>query len=107
MSQEPAFVVPLWVFVFFVFQPRARMLSRPQMPRQSGFESQRTHCSFTAKTAMIAKTIAKGIAKGIALLTHHTIAGVHRGSSTQVRGNDDHLVRSSFKPDAGIRPLLR
>ena len=35
---------------------------------------------FTAKTAMIAKDIAKDIA----LLTHRTIAGAHRGSSTQV-----------------------
>ncbi len=33
---------------------------------RSGLETQRTHCSFTAKTAMIAMTIAKGIAKGIA-----------------------------------------
>ncbi len=62
MSHKPIFVVPLWIFVLFVFQLRTRMSSRPQMPWRSGFETHRTHCSFTAKIAKNAKNIAKDIA---------------------------------------------
>ena len=51
---------------------------RPQT--KEAVELQSAHRIFTAMTAMIAKTVAMDIA----LLTHRTIAGVHRGSSTQV-----------------------